>query len=136
MKMGKCLQCNSDLPDVSGIAYCSYHCREEAKSERERYRNKILSSGTSGALKELAVCIDLMKMGWNVFRAVSPSCPCDLMIAKDSFSLRVEVKTGYVNLDGSIRHSGFRTDENKMFPDIIAIVMGDGTVIYQPSLPP
>jgi predicted nucleic acid-binding Zn ribbon protein len=132
--MGKCLQCAARLPDVAGIAYCSRDCREQAKSERKAARNAALPRSTSGALTELLVCVDLARRGWHVFRAISPSCPCDLMIAKGSYSLRVEVKTGYMNLNGSLRHSGL-LPANAGFPDIIAIVLGAEEIIYQPELP-
>ena len=39
-----------------------------------------LSKSTMGAISELAVCVHLAYQGFEVFRAVSPHCPSDLMI--------------------------------------------------------
>lgn len=53
-----------------------------------------LSTGTLGAMSEMVAIADLMKRGYHVFRAQSPSCPCDLVIFKDNqVCLRVEVRT-------------------------------------------
>jgi len=54
-----------------------------------------LTSGTTGAIGELLVAADLLQKGYHVFRAQSPSCPCDLAILKDNRLLRVEVRTGH-----------------------------------------
>ena len=45
---------------------------------------------------ELIISVDLMKKGYAVFRALSPSCICDLIIfKKESKLFEIEVKTGY-----------------------------------------
>ena len=36
---------------------------------------------------------DLLRRGWEVFRAVSPACSCDLIIHRAGVLLRVEVRT-------------------------------------------
>ena len=56
-----------------------------------------LSFGQIGALGELAVCADLLSRGYEVFRAVSPSCSVDVIAQKNGKISRVEVKTGYIN---------------------------------------
>lgn len=53
----------------------------------------MLSTGVSGACGELAVSVDLLRRGYEVFRAVSPACSCDLVALKDGKSYRVEVRT-------------------------------------------
>ena len=53
-----------------------------------------ISIGTTGAIAELLVCSDLMTRGYEVFRAVSPSCSIDLMAIKNGQTLMVEVRTG------------------------------------------
>lgn len=43
----------------------------------------------------MRAAIHLMDSGYNVFRALSPSCPFDLYAFKGDRSLRVEVTTGH-----------------------------------------
>lgn len=53
-----------------------------------------LPTGTVGALAELRIATDLMCRGYNVFRALSPSCYCDLLASKNEHILHVEARTG------------------------------------------
>lgn len=65
-----------------------------------------LAPSTIGALSELHVVNDLLIRGFYVFRAVSPSCVCDLVaVHKSGECFRVEVKTGTTDASGKIRHS-------------------------------
>lgn len=76
--------------------YCSNPCRKEFEGRKwGRSSDKSISSGTVGAIAEMAVAVDLMEKGYAVFRALSPSCLCDLIAIKDGKVLRVEVRTGY-----------------------------------------
>ena len=54
-----------------------------------------LTTGTVGAISELKVATDLLSKGYDVFRALSPSCSCDLAILQKDKLLRVEVRTGH-----------------------------------------
>lgn len=54
----------------------------------------VISTGTKGAIGELSVCADLLSKGYAVFRAVSPHCPCDLVVIKGTQTLRIEVRRG------------------------------------------
>ena len=56
-----------------------------------------LSTGTKGALSELLVAADLMAKGYEVFRALSPSCSCDLIANNGKGLLRIECRTGSKN---------------------------------------
>lgn len=47
-----------------------------------------------GAISELEVCKDLMKKGYNVFRALSQSSKFDAIAVKGSRILKLEVRTG------------------------------------------
>jgi Holliday junction resolvase-like predicted endonuclease len=67
---------------------------------------RYLSRGNTGAVSELVVCADLLKKGYEVFRSVSPSSSCDLIVLKDGKTLTIEVRTGCVNSDGTHRYSG------------------------------
>lgn len=54
-----------------------------------------MNTGTAGAFAELIVAASLMEKGYAVFRALSPSSPCDLIAYKDPQRLiRIEVRTG------------------------------------------
>ena len=54
-----------------------------------------ISTGTVGAIGELRVSTDLLARGYEVFRAVSPSCSCDLIARKGGRALRIEVRTAH-----------------------------------------
>ena len=87
-----------------------------------------LPTATVGAISELRVAIDLFEKGYEVFRALSPTCSCDLAILNDGKLLRVEVKTAYRNTKGSTipPPKGIRAD-------VAALVLPD-TIEYQPTL--
>ena len=53
-----------------------------------------LSSGTVGAVSELCVSSFLLNLGYSVFRALSPSCYCDLIATKNGIIYEIEVRTG------------------------------------------
>lgn len=87
-----------------------------------------LSSGHIGALHELLACADLIRRGYEVFRAVSPASPFDLIIFSKRGMERVEVRTAVRMPDGTIRtNSSDRCD-------ILAMVFYDGTVQYRPEI--
>jgi len=72
----------------------------------------------------LLVCCNLIEKGFEVFRAVSASCSCDLIALKNKISYRVEVT------------KRTRVKENKIaFPkhkntnyDVIAVFFSDKTI--------
>lgn len=76
---------------------------------------------------------DLMLRGLSVFRALSPSCPCDLVILKGAEMFRVEVRTGYVGLSGNVSCSMRDADRGKS--DVLAIVLRSShSIEYRPPL--
>lgn len=82
---------------------CSDICRKQRFNKiTGRYSNTDLSSGTVGAISEMMVGVDLMKKGYAVFRALSPSCLCDLVAYKNNRSFLVEVRTGYIQESGKV----------------------------------
>ena len=86
-----------------------------------------VSVGTKGAIGEYAVCVDLLRQGWEVFKAVSPSCSCDLIIQNKDGAKRVEVRTGRTNLYGTVN------TVRKHKADVLAIVLRD-KIVYEPPL--
>lgn len=103
----RCARCGTGWKRHGGDyrrKYCSRKCREQDGLARVRAANPFLAgipTATTGTVSELRVCVDLLSKGYEVFRAVSPSCSCDLAILRDGRLLRVEVKTCRLRIDGS-----------------------------------
>ncbi len=99
-----CIGCGSEFKNnYKHDRYCSNECRTKIYTEkagREAWQ-KELSSATVGAVSEMMVALYLMKKGYAVFRALSPSCFCDLIAIKDSKILKIEARTGYKHENGS-----------------------------------
>jgi hypothetical protein len=89
---GRCQRCDAIFIGTNRQKYCSYACRKAVTYLPSPTING-LPSGTVGAMAELLVCTDLLKHGYYVFRAVSPSCYCDLFAKKDEKSFEIEVRT-------------------------------------------
>ena len=129
-----CLVCRHPLPtrlqNHKQVKYCSRGCGAKAQANAYSQLNPRLNlpTGTTGALAELMVSTDLLRKGFEVFRALSPCCSCDLAVLKDSRVIRVEVRTGYRLKSGiSVSRQGSY--------DIHATVLHDtGEIIYSPSL--
>jgi hypothetical protein len=54
-----------------------------------------MPTATVGAMTELLICADLIRRGYDVFRAVSPACYCDIIARKEEVTLNVEARTGF-----------------------------------------
>ena len=129
--MKKCIECHEELPS-NRLKYCSEKCKrihlKQVYIENNPFMGK--SPATTGAISELRVSVDLLAKGYDVFRALSPSCTCDLAIIKDGKLFRIEVRTTHMRLDGTpTRNHGDKTKA-----DIWAWVSSEG-VIYEPNLP-
>ncbi len=114
--------------------YCSPECVKRTKDwMRGDWSRSPLATGTTGAISELKVCIDLLTKGYEVFRSVSPCCSCDVAVLRDGKLLRVEVTTGYMNPKTQhVIHCGKKATSPKY--DILAVVVREG-IIYTPELP-
>jgi hypothetical protein len=123
-------------------------------SERNQQPRLNLPAGTVGAISEILAAADLMKRGYDVFRALSPSCSCDLIaIAAGQPPLRIEVRTGNRSpvtghlsfprnghsrkfvANGTLRrsHSPERTEAD--LDHYCVIVHASEEIIYEPPLP-
>lgn len=100
----KCEECGeSFIHNMQHTKSCSDECRKRRMVKKfGRYSDKSIPSGTVGAITELVISADLMKKGYSVFRALSPSCFCDVIAIKDNNLLKVEIKTGYVGLNKKV----------------------------------
>lgn len=85
--------------------------------------------GTNGAAAELLVCVDLMRSGYHVYRAVSPATPSDLVAISDEETLRVEVRCATERKDGSLSPVMRQTDEC----DLYAFVCGTRIEYMKPE---
>jgi len=129
-----CVYCGKALP-LNRWRYCNDTCKSSYLSVRYREQNPFSgqSTSTTGAISELRVAVDLMSKGYNVFRALSPSCPCDLAILKDGQLLKIEVRTTYRTASGKIYRSVMGRD-NPLNIDHYAWVLSD-KIVYEPPLP-
>ncbi len=125
-----CRMCgNSFVPTQEYQFFCSFECRQEYNHKkyvegRECPSKKVRATSTTGAMHELLVCIELMDLGFHVFRAQSASCPCDL-VAMDEFGvIRVEVTTGQHNINNN---SHAKKSDRYMF-DLLAVVYHDRVI--------
>ena len=94
----------------------------------------------------MVAAVDLMKRGYEVFRALSPACSCDLIALGPFGALRIEVRTGKKSLiTGNLNFSrneqlggaGKKTKRSETDLDHYAVVVHHGTeteVIYFPEL--
>lgn len=84
----------------------------------------------SGTISELLAGADLLRRGYEVFRAFNPHASCDLVaLAPDGVLLRIEVRTGKRSQAGRVSCARRPTDR----ADFYAIVV-DGEVLYEPPL--
>jgi len=81
-----------------------------------------------GRIGEAIACIDLIKKGYQVFKAYLPRHPFDLVILKDNKFEIVEVKVGRIKLGRSIEYT-----RPKRKVDVIAIVLRDKVVYKRPG---
>lgn len=83
--------------------FCKVKCQlDKYKETSGRISKKLtLPPSTIGEISELLVSSDLLKKGFDVFKALSSSCYCDLIATKKDLILRVEVKTCYKDKNNS-----------------------------------
>lgn len=131
-----CKGCNLEIPinrQRRHAIFCSKKCSRDFDRRlwKENNPNRCMPGRTSntGAAHELLVSADLMLKGYEVFRALSPDCPCDLAILKEGRLLRVQVTTGYRNLKGKVTWPP--KDPSKH--DLLAVVIS-GDITYSPEI--
>lgn len=99
-----CKGCDKEIPARANKLYCGVNC--PGRSSYQHSVNKILglSPGTVGAMSELLVSIDLMKKGYDVYRALSPASGSDIIAIKGETILKLEIRTGHYSKrsDGSV----------------------------------
>jgi hypothetical protein len=136
--MSVCINCNGEIPAfrvkrTKGTAkYCDPSCQTKYWKKRYAGQNTLwnLPSGTVGAINELRVGVDLLAKGYAVFRALSPSCLCDLVLLFDDRAFRVEVTTGHRSSSGKLY---FPAKDPARY-DVLAVVLPD-SIVYSTTLP-
>jgi PD-(D/E)XK endonuclease len=131
-----CRNCKAVLSEAKQrrrAVFCTHRCRKE--KEFAKYRQvcpkRPHSTSTTGAISELIVAADLLRRGYEVFRAVSPGCSCDLAVLRDGVLKRIEVRTGS-------RHTGALTFSSKAHEahryDVMAVCVPEtGEIVYSPD---
>jgi len=140
MNSEKCLNCEGELPPPSKHSrnnsrkYCSYKCRQDFYKGKYRDFNPFKGNtpGTTGAISELRVAIDLLSKGFNVFRSMSPNSPCDLAILKNGDLLKIEVRTTFFTASGTLNSTKHKNDDFQNI-DHYAWVTPE-KIIYEPEL--
>lgn len=101
-----CLVCRSEfLCTQPNKKFCSRDCISSYwinRNGRGGLKRLGISSGTTGAISELKASSFLMENGYSVFRALSPSCFCDIIAIKGKETIKIEVRTGYKSESGKI----------------------------------
>ena len=133
----KCLNCGKVIINREGHAkYCGYQCIKEARKKKYPTlsfgglgTNGKIPTSSVGAIAELMVTQDLLRKGYEIFRAISASCSCDLIALKNKKLFRIEVKTVYPKLDGT--YSTLTWLDSSKF-DVLAYVCGNTSkIMYQ-----
>lgn len=91
-----------------------------------------LNPATVGAAAELVVAIDLIRQGYETYRALSPASGADLVAFKDGDLIRLEVRTGYYRYNGTLQWHRKEKDIGRS--DHYAVVVGMEDVFYDPPL--
>lgn len=122
-----CPKCKQSFQTtVFNKKYCSIACYKKANIFERELKN--IPTGTIGAIQELRVSIDLLRDGFEVFRALSPSCSCDLLVHKNNIFHRIEVRTAYRTKNNLIKPSTYKNIK----AEILAMVFPN-EIIYKPS---
>jgi len=84
-----------------------------------------LNPNTRGAIAEYAVCKEVLKIGYEVFKSINTSCSCDLVISNKKDSIRIEVRRGDIYKSG--RSMACRSNQ----AHILALVDYDDNVVFE-----
>lgn len=121
-----CAYCNKPL---SGLKrrFCSGEHSRAFQQERTlpmRTWESYISPASVGAASELFASAFFLRKGYEVYRAVSPSSSCDLVLHKDGLMYRVEIRT--INPTAVLKLPLKKIDQGRF--DILAIVSKDSVV--------
>lgn len=116
-------KCNNEVKGNNpNKKYCSKTCCKEAHRKKTAWEGSVLSSSMKGSISELVVAVDLMKRGWDVYRALSPAAPTDLIAIRDNQTIKIEVRSGSRDKNSSLCFPRFKDRDS--FSDQYAVVEG------------
>jgi hypothetical protein len=125
-----CQGCGVQFQAKKLQTFCNDRCRNLAYRSKYRCSELVgVASGTVGAIAELMVCADLMKQGYEVFRAMSPASNCDVLAIKGEVIKKYEIRTGqyYQTKNGLNLHYPRARTEGK---DVIVVTHHDSKIHY------
>lgn len=125
----RCAHCQREFSYYGGkkIRYCTRKCREIHNGTRPEKWYQGLTTGEIGSWGELIVAADMMRRGWKVFRAVTPSSPCDMVAFKKDRIVRVEVTLARRGRTGKVYFPAHNEDNY----DVLALVFPDSSIEYR-----
>jgi|ERR1035437_377137 hypothetical protein len=99
----KCTECNKQgTTNKPNKKTCSSQCLKDKYKTSNCIEG--VSRGSAGAMAEMMVCADLLKNDYAVFRAISPSCFCDVIAIKNNEMKQFEVRTAYERPSGKLSY--------------------------------
>ena len=148
MEERKCAWCKSDISHMrSGTKFCCNKCyykflrktdhervkrinREYDRKRSSRIRKLDISTTTIGSISEYTAAVDLSLRGYEVFKNISHTGSCDLLVLGDKAGpLRVEVTTARGIQENSVYIHKKRYIDTLKY-DILAIVDLFGGIQY------
>lgn len=123
----KCEQCGKEYKQKQpNQKFCGKACSNEwHKPGREHG----IKASLRGGYAELTACTNLIRRGYDVYRAVCDHGPCDLVAIKDGRATRFEVTSGTIGRrSGKIAYVRHERHAGKF--DAFAVVLPDDSVRY------
>lgn len=130
-KKKKCLRCNKlfDLV-VYNKKYCTSECLHRHYGQQDI---KTISVSTIGAISELLVAADLLKRGYDTYRATSPTSMSDLVAISRKLPHKIytiEVRTGYYHPATKKLYYGKKNIKS----DVVAVVtQNNNEIVFIPE---
>jgi hypothetical protein len=91
-------------------------------------------ASSAGAVAELLVAVDLLRLGYEVFGAINPTASCDVIaLARSGRTIRIQVKAARANAHGTPQPRFTPSPEDRS-ADVWAYVTAAGAIKYSPSL--
>lgn len=115
------------LGKTNKATFCNKTCSSQYYIKLKLPHHNITANPTTiGAIGELFACFDLLKKGFQVFRAVSPSSDADIIAEKDNVIYRFEVRTGRYDVNNQLVYSNKKT----IGKSVIVITLNDNKAHY------
>jgi len=137
-----CKTCGAPINNPRKQTYCSRACQRKHEKDVygliNRYKwagivgnGEKISTGSSGAIGELAVSAFLLSHGWAVFRSISSASLVDLVAIRNKTIVMIEVRKGLISrsFQGTKEFNFSRgrgsSHEKESLCDVYAVVLPD-----------